>query len=68
MKNCEYALVVTTDTDFAYAIRRVEDFGCKTGLLAVCSEVPERLRASCDKAKTVKAKILLNSNLAVTIG
>src|SRR5688572_23994359 len=30
MKNLDYALLVSADTDFSEAIRRVEDFGCKT--------------------------------------
>ena len=50
MKNYDYALVVSVDTDFAHAIRRVEAFGCKTGVLGICAEVPERLRDSCDEA------------------
>src|SRR5438128_1052740 len=28
VKNFDYALVVSTDTDFVQALRRVEDFGC----------------------------------------
>jgi hypothetical protein len=31
------------DTDFVQAIRRVEDFGCRTSVIGICSDVPERL-------------------------
>ncbi len=34
VRNCNYALIVSADTDFVHAIRRVEDFGCRTGLLS----------------------------------
>ncbi|OLE54708.1 MAG: hypothetical protein AUG51_07065 [Acidobacteria bacterium 13_1_20CM_3_53_8] len=52
VKNYDYALVVSTDTDFVKALRRVEDFGCRTGVLAVCSDVPDRLREACDEPKS----------------
>ncbi len=32
MKNFEYAQLVSIDLDFMYAIRRVEGFGCRTGV------------------------------------
>jgi uncharacterized LabA/DUF88 family protein len=47
-RNCEYALVVTVDTDFVYALRRAEDFGCRTAVMAVGVAAPTRLREACD--------------------
>lgn len=47
-KNYEYALLVSADTDFLRALTRVEDFGCRTGVLAICCELPQRLRDACD--------------------
>ncbi|MGH9867607.1 MAG: NYN domain-containing protein [Candidatus Polarisedimenticolia bacterium] len=49
MKNFDYALLVSADTDFSEAIRRVEDFGCKTGVVGVCCQLPASLRAACDE-------------------
>ena len=48
-RNCEYAMVVTSDADYARALRRVEDFGCGTAVLSICSDAPKDLRQSCDK-------------------
>ncbi len=47
-KNCDYALLVSVDADFVQALRRVEDFGCRTGVLAIGSEAPGSLRSACD--------------------
>jgi len=59
VKNYDYALVVSTDTDFVQALRRVEDFGCKTGVLGVCSDLPDRLRDACDEPKLCSEKMML---------
>ena len=48
MKNIDYAMLVSADTDFAYALKRVEDFGCRTALVSVCAPPPPRLRESAD--------------------
>jgi uncharacterized LabA/DUF88 family protein len=64
-RNFEYALVVTVDTDFVYALRRAEDFGCRTGVLAICAKAPQRLRAACDECFEVSAEQMLADGLAV---
>jgi uncharacterized LabA/DUF88 family protein len=64
-RNCEYALVVTVDTDFVYTLRRAEDFGCGTGVLAICAEVPQRLRTACDEYFEVTADEMLKNGWAV---
>jgi uncharacterized LabA/DUF88 family protein len=64
-RNCEYALVVTTDTDFVHALRRVEDFGCGTGVLALCAEAPPRLRNACDQCFEVTSDQMLERGWAV---
>jgi uncharacterized LabA/DUF88 family protein len=64
-RNCEYALVVTTDIDFVHALRRVEDFGCGTGVLALCAEAPQRLRNACDQCFEVTADQMLERGWAV---
>jgi len=64
-KNCEYALVVTVDQDFVYVLRRVEDFGCKSAVLSICAQAPERLRDACDEYYEIGAEDLLKKKLAV---
>jgi uncharacterized LabA/DUF88 family protein len=64
VKNYDYALVVSTDTDFVQALRRVEDFGCRTGVLGVCSDVPDRLRNVCDETNTLPAEKMLTNGWA----
>ncbi len=64
-RNCEYTLVVTADTDFVHALRRVEDFGCGTGVLALCAEAPQRLRNACDQCFEMTAGQMLERGWAV---
>lgn len=45
-KNMDYAQLVAIDLDFVFAIRRVEDFGCRSAVLAFGQEAPEGLRKS----------------------
>ena len=65
-RNCEYAVVVTCDNDFAYALRRVEDFGCGTAVLSICSDAPEHLRQSCDEYLFWDKDYLLANGAMVT--
>lgn len=48
-KNMDFAVLVSQDTDFRFALKRVEDFGCRTGLIAFCDPANDRLRMDCDK-------------------
>ena len=48
MKNFQYAVVISNDSDFAVALKRVEDFGCRTGLVSVIKQAPQRLIEACD--------------------
>jgi len=66
-KNCEYALVVTLDTDFVHVVRRVEDFGCRSAVLSVCAQAPERLRAACDDYYEMDSEFLLQQGFAERI-
>lgn len=65
MKNCEYVIVVTSDTDFVFALRRVEDFGCKTAVLGICCDVPQTLRLGCDQYIYFDEKYMLDNKIAV---
>jgi uncharacterized LabA/DUF88 family protein len=66
-RNCEYALVVTVDTDFVYVLRRVEDFGCRTAVLSVCCPAPDRLRDACDDYHEVNADDLIKGQFGVEV-
>ena len=63
-RNCDVAIVISTDTDFTFAIKRVEDFGCRTAVGGICSEIPERLKRSSDRTFTITADDILNAHLA----
>lgn len=52
-RNYEYAVVVTHDTDYRYAIKRVGDFGCRTSVAAFCVDAPDRLKTACDEYQYV---------------
>lgn len=67
VKNFDYALVVTTDTDFVQALRRVEDFGCRTGVLSICANLPDRLRGACDEPGVLEEKTMLANGWATVL-
>lgn len=58
-RNCEMAIVLTHDTDFCHALRRVEDFGCRTTVIAVGVHAPDRLRQTCDRYVFVSKEELM---------
>jgi Uncharacterized conserved protein len=62
-RNYDYAVLVSVDTDFVHAIRRVEDFGCRTSVIAICSPVPNRLIASSDDHFVISRDQLINAKL-----
>ena len=63
-RNYDYAVLVSVDTDFVHTIRRVEDFGCRTSVIGICSDVPDRLIASSDDHSVISREMLINANLA----
>jgi uncharacterized LabA/DUF88 family protein len=65
VRNYDYALVVSTDTDFVQALRRVEDFGCRTGVVAVCCDMPPRLRDACDDPQSLSKEYMLLNEYVV---
>ena len=42
-KNFQYGVVISNDSDFGVALKRVEDFGCRTGLVSLVEKAPQRL-------------------------
>lgn len=63
-KNIDHAVLVSVDTDFVHAIQRVEDFGCRTGVLAIGSDAPERLRLGCDEYQFWGEEQIINAGYA----
>jgi uncharacterized LabA/DUF88 family protein len=61
-RNCDYAVLVSVDTDFAHAIARVEDFGCRTAVVGVGVEVPERLRQAADRTQVIDEAVWRQHN------
>jgi uncharacterized LabA/DUF88 family protein len=64
-RNCSFAAVLSNDTDFVVALRRVEDFGCNTGVLAVLREASPRLTGACDEYLYLPASELIAKQLAL---
>lgn len=67
MKNYDYALVLSTDQDFAPVIKRVQDFGCKTVILSLFNDLPENLENVCDESHSVTKDWIISQRLAVDL-
>lgn len=63
-KNFDFAILVSVDTDFVFAIRRVEDFGCRSKVVGICAEVPERLKDASDSHVILDTDWLIQSEIA----
>lgn len=63
VRNIDYAVLVSVDTDFVRAIKRVEDFGCKTAVVGVCASVPPRLQEATDEVIEYSEAFLLQENI-----
>jgi uncharacterized LabA/DUF88 family protein len=57
-KNLDYAVLVSADNDFARALKRVEDFGCRTGVISVGVQLPELLRDATDDVHVLSAETI----------
>jgi len=64
MKNFQYGIVISNDSDFAVALKRVEDFGCRTGLVSLIRKAPQRLIDSCDDFTLLDLPSLTSLGLA----
>ncbi len=64
VKNIDFAVVVSADTDFVQALRRVEDFGCRTAVIGVCDPLPQRLADAADHSIVIATTTLIEKNLA----
>ena len=66
-RNYDYAVLISVDTDFAQALRRVEDFGCRTAVVAVCAGLPKRLEDAADAKFFVDEQLFLSQNWAARV-
>ena len=65
-KNFDFAVVVSADTDFVQALRRVEDFGCRTAVISVCVPLPQRLVDAADQSLSIETAFLLERKMATS--
>jgi uncharacterized LabA/DUF88 family protein len=63
MKNCQHIVVFSNDSDFRFAIKRAEDFGCTTGLVSVIKTATDRLKMSCDEYTFFSESDLISKNI-----
>jgi uncharacterized LabA/DUF88 family protein len=63
-RNCQFAAVLSNDLDFSVALKRVEDFGCRTGVLSLIHKAPDKLIKSCDDYFYLTAAELVSGNFA----
>jgi uncharacterized LabA/DUF88 family protein len=64
VRNFDYAILVSSDADFAPALKRVEDFGCRTCVLSICASTPTSLRESADRHVEITKDSLIQLKLA----
>lgn len=67
VKNYDYAVVFTADTDFARGLKRVEDFGCRTAIVSLSAEPPALLVQCADEVTEMSAADLIEANYAEKI-
>jgi len=66
-RNCQFAIVLSNDQDFSVALKRVEDFGCRTGVLSLIDDAPGKLKRGCDDYQFFNANQMLSNNWATSI-
>lgn len=64
-KNFDFAMLMSADTDFARALKRVEDFGCRTAVISIGSGTPELLKQACDEVIEINEETLITNKWAV---
>lgn len=63
-KNCDFAILVSVDQDFAQALKRVEDFGCRTAVVSIAATTPDLLRQASDEVHEIDETALVKNNWA----
>jgi uncharacterized LabA/DUF88 family protein len=63
-KNYDYAILISADQDFARALTRVEDFGCRTAAISIGAQTPDLLRQSCDDLFEIDVETLIHKDWA----
>jgi len=63
-RNFDFAMLMSADTDFARALKRVEDFGCRTAVISLGSGTPNLLKQACDKVIEINEETLITNKWA----
>jgi uncharacterized LabA/DUF88 family protein len=63
-KNYDFGILVSVDTDFALPLKRVEDFGCRTAVIGLCTPIPESLKQASDEAYEFPRDTMVNHGWA----
>jgi len=64
VRNYQQAILFSADQDFARALKRVEDFGCRTMVASVAAQMPNALREAADDTIEFDAKFLVENGYA----
>jgi uncharacterized LabA/DUF88 family protein len=64
VRNYQQAILFSADQDFARALKRVEDFGCRTMVASVAAPMPKALRDAADDTIEFDAKFLVENGYA----
>ena len=63
-RNYEQAILISSDQDFAHALRRVEDFGCRTSVISIAADTPSVLKQAADRATVLETSLLVSEGMA----
>lgn len=63
-RNCEQVILISADQDFAHALTRVEDFGCRTAVISVGAQPPLLLKQAADKVTEIDTQLLVQEGWA----
>lgn len=65
-KNFDYGILFSADADFAHALKRVADFGCRTAVVSIHVPAHQLLYAASDETTEVAAATLVQQGFAVS--
>jgi uncharacterized LabA/DUF88 family protein len=60
-RNAAHIVLISNDSDFQFALRRTEDFGCTTEVISVIAETCDALKLACDRCQTLEISDLIKT-------
>lgn len=63
-KNFDYGMLFSSDADFAHALRRVADFGCRTSVISINTPANKLLQDASDETTEVSQVTLVENGFA----